>query len=185
MRPKDFDPEQLDVAALARAAGRLEGEWPLASMERVAEEAHEDAPPGETAVTWSAEGELRPRPGGEPQVWLHLHARTVLGMECQRCLRPVHVALEVERAFRFERDESAAAQADLDSEEDVLALPRFLDLRTLLEDELLLALPLVPRHQDCAMPAGGQARDPDFDQAPAERENPFAALAALKKTPKA
>lgn len=185
MPAKDFDPLHLDVAAFARADARLEGVWPLAGMERMAREAHEEAPVAETAVTWSAEGELRPRPGDEPQVWLHLRARTSISLECQRCLRPVAVALDVDRQYRFERDETRAAEADLDSEEDVLALTRSLDLHALVEDELLLALPIVPRHADCAMPLGGAVRDADFDQDEEPRPNPFAALAALKKTPKA
>lgn len=187
MPAKDFDPLHLDVAAFARADGRLEGAWPLSGMPRLAGEAHEPSSAAGTRVTWSAEGRLRPRPGAEPQVWLHLRAHTRLALECQRCLRPVDTPLEVDRAFRFEPDEQRAAQADLDSEEDVLALTRALDLHALVEDELLLALPLVPRHAECQMPRGGQVRDSAFDDAQEEpaRPHPFAALAALKKTPKA
>jgi uncharacterized protein len=60
----------------------------------------------------------------------------------------------------------------------VLALSKNLDLRELIEDELLLALPLVPRHEDCPQPLRvGHAPDPEPDARP----NPFAALGALKK----
>jgi uncharacterized protein len=61
----------------------------------------------------------------------------------------------------------------------VLALPRTLDLRELVEDELLLALPLVPRHDTCPVPLNLTV-DPVETDAPAERKNPFAALQALK-----
>ena len=64
--------------------------------------------------------------------------------------------------------------------DDVLALGRSLDLRELVEDELLLALPIVPRHEVCLQPlpmaVGEQALEDDVP----ERPHPFAALQALK-----
>ena len=56
------------------------------------------------------------------------------------------------------------------------ALTTALDLPMLLEDELLLALPLVPRHDVCPEPLPRAFRD-EADAA----ERPFAALAALKQ----
>ena len=88
--------------------------------------------------------------------------------------------LAVSRWFRFVKDEDQAANLDMDSDDDVLALPRHLDLRELVEDELLLELPVVPRHDECPEPLP-HANDEE-DEAPVEeRPNPFAALAALKK----
>ena len=77
--------------------------------------------------------------------------------------------------------EDAAAQLDADSEDDVLALTRALDLHELIEDELLLTLPLVPRHEVCPqpLPMVANADPPSGDEA--ERPNPFAALQALKR----
>mgnify|MGYP003353005379 CR=1 FL=1 len=75
-------------------------------------------------------------------------------------------------------DEQQAAELDAELEDDVLSLERSIDLRELVEDELLLALPLVPRHAECPEPLPL----PD-DEAPAdvpEQPRPFAALAALK-----
>ena len=57
--------------------------------------------------------------------------------------------LHIEKALRFVHGEDAAAELDADSDDDVLASSRSLDLRALIEDELLLALPLVPRHEAC------------------------------------
>jgi uncharacterized metal-binding protein YceD (DUF177 family) len=73
-------------------------------------------------------------------------------MECQRCLTPVDVPLAVERSFRFVADEATAEALDDESEEDLLALSREFDLRELIEDELLMALPVVPRHDECPRP---------------------------------
>lgn len=117
--------------------------------------------------------------GGEPQVWLHLKADTCVQLECQRCLSPVQVAVHAERSFLFVQGEEAAADLDEESEDDVLALTRALDLRSLVEDELLLALPLVPRHEVCPEPLPLPAKDAALDSD--EKPNPFAVLASLKR----
>ncbi len=61
----------------------------------------------------------------------------------------------------------------------MLALTRALDLRELIEDELLLALPIVPRHEVCPVPLVAPA---DAAELVEEKPNPFAALAALKRS---
>ncbi len=178
MKPRARDPLRLDVEVFAKESGRLEGRWPLAGFTRLAESAHADALPAEgDEVTWQADGELRPVRGGTAEIWLHVTAQARLNQECQRCLQPVAVPLEVQRSFRFAPDEAAAAAIDADSEDDTLVLTRALNLHDLVEDELILTLPLVPRHEDCPQPLAA----PEEVEAPsAERPNPFAALAALK-----
>lgn len=168
----------LNVQALCKDAGQLAGQWSLAGMPRLVESlfatTDDDAP-----VEWQATGSLRPAPGGEPQVWLHLQARAPVVLQCQRCLQAVPQVLKVDRDFRFVRSAQEAERLDEAVEEDVMELVPRLDLHELLEDELILALPLVPRHDgDCPTPLPQPVDDLD-DEAPAP--NPFAALAALRK----
>ena len=178
--PRPPDPRRLDVAAFARADGRLQGEWPLAGMPRLLQDALPLTPDSPAqAVAWSAHGERRTA-AGEAQTWLHLQARTALRLTCQRCLQPVTVELRVEPRLRFVRDEALAEQLDEDSEEDVLALSSALDLHALVEDELILALPLVPRHERCpqVLPmSAGTLDEPAADGVPGA----FAGLAGLLK----
>jgi uncharacterized protein len=179
MKSRPVDPRRLDVEAFAKDAAELEGDWPLATFHRLSDAAHADDKPTESDLAhWRARGESRPVRGDAPQTWLHLQATARLALVCQRCLGPVDTPIEAERSFRFVPGEEAAAQLDADQEEDVLALTRSLDLRELVEDELLLALPLVPRHDICPEPLPQERADDDAD---AERPNPFAALAALKR----
>ena len=179
MSSRDFDPSRLDVTAFAKAAGELAGHSPLPSFDRLTESALANAlPAGGPDVRWRARGELRPMRGGESQVWLHVNAAAELPLECQRCLKAVDVPLQIERSFLFVHGEETAAQLDTDGEDDVLALTRALDLRELIEDELLLALPIVPRHAVCPKPLVVAA---GADDMPDEKPNPFAALAALKR----
>lgn len=100
--------------------------------------------------------EIRPEAGGPGQIWLHLSVHASFPMECQRCLTPVDVPLDVERSFRFVADEATAEALDEECDEDLLALSREFDLRELIEDELLMALPVVPRHEECptSVPSG-------------------------------
>ncbi|HET9641881.1 MAG TPA: YceD family protein [Burkholderiaceae bacterium] len=181
MKPRAFDPLHLDVTAFAAQAGELEGQWPLEILPRL----YKVRPP-EAAdlplepVDWQAEGEMRQCHGGESQVWLHLAASTCVALQCQRCLHPVRVNVSFERSFRFVRNEAEAEAQDLDSEEEVLAATRSLDLLTLVEDELILELPLVPRHEECPQPLPLTAGS---EEGAEEEANPFAQLEVLKRRP--
>lgn len=169
----------LSVPALCQDATRLAGQRPLGEMRRLHDSLFGAPPPG-SVVEWSAQGSLLPTGAGEPEVWLHLQGGVGVTLQCQRCLQAVEQALVVDRRFRFVRTEQEAERMDEVSEDDVLVLMPRLDLFDLLEDELILALPLVPRHPG-ACPSPLPLPLP-LDDLPAEASapNPFAALAALR-----
>ncbi len=175
MATRVFDPEKLDVAAFAEAQAELRGEYAIASLERLASStlAATDAKP----VSWVVRGECRNIPGAAVQPWLHLEAHAGVALECQRCLSPVQTDLHAQRSVLFVPGEALAEELDAECDDDVLALTRSLNLRELLEDELLLTLPLVPRHDVCPHPLEAPALEDDGLEAP---PHPFAALAALK-----
>ncbi|MDE1948713.1 MAG: DUF177 domain-containing protein [Burkholderiales bacterium] len=179
-RPRPLDPRKLDVRAFAAAAGSLSGETTQSDLPRLAASvlALADTPPA--PVQWSVQGALRPVTGGAPVVALQLQAHTTVALQCQRCLRPLQEAIEIDRRFRFVGDEDEAARLDEeDDDEDVLVASRAFDLLGLVEDELILALPIVPRHAECPQPLPLAAADEAGEAAP----NPFAALAALRRPP--
>jgi uncharacterized protein len=178
--PRSPDARRLDVAAFASGEGRLDGAWPLAGMARLLQDALPLAPDSPAhAVAWSARGESRAVAGGQPQIRLHLQASTALRLSCQRCLQPMTVQLNVAPTLRFVQGEALAAQVDEESDEDVLALSPAVDLHELVEDELILALPLVPRHELCPqlLPMSAGEADVPADAA----SGAFAALAGLLK----
>jgi uncharacterized protein len=182
MKSRALNPLKLDVEAFAREGGTLDGEWPAAALPRLAETAAPEAPATDwPAVRWAAAGEIRTPRGGEAQIWMRLDAQAHVAQTCQRCLKAVHEEIAMSRWFRFVRDEDQAAELDMDSEDDVLALARHLNLQELAEDELLLALPLVPRHDVCPEPLPLAEPDELEEEVEEKRPNPFAALAALKK----
>ncbi len=178
MTARAFDPLCVDIAAFAKQGGEASGAWPLAALDRLCGEAHGEAKPvADEEVEWRAAGETRARRGAEPQVWLHLTCGARLSLVCQRCLQPIDTAVQAQRSFQFVADEALAADIDADSEEDVLALSRTLNLIELIEDELLLALPLVPRHPSCPQPL----KPPEDAEPFEERAHPFAVLGELKR----
>ena len=197
-----FDPLRLHVASFAADAQEAEGDWAIAELTRLAEtecpvdavsplkaragaHAPADSPrlPSRSEsdltrrVRWRATGSHRPV-GGENQVWLHLQADADVILQCQRCLLPLDEAVHVDRHFRFVADEDAAAALDDEIEDEVLALPKSLNLRDLVEDEMLLALPLVPRHAVCPEAVPLQFGELEEGE---EKSNPFASLALLRK----
>ena len=173
-----FSTTHLNLRAFAQSAGQLADNENLTRYERVARECHGG---GQGAlVGWSARGEMRPGHLGQEVVWLHLRADASAPMICQRCLEAVDVPLLVDRSFRFVADEETAAAQDDEAEEDLLVLQPDFNLHELLEDELVLALPLIPRHDVCPNEVPLQAVDPDFGVSVAGRPNPFAVLKRTK-----
>jgi uncharacterized protein len=102
-----------------------------------------------------------------------------LEQSCQRCLQPVTVVIDHLHTVEWVADEAELARLDA-SEDDLdnpdwefLPMPVPPKVRTLelVEDELILSLPIVPLHEVCALPEAAPE--------PAE-DHPFAALARLK-----
>ena len=175
---KDLAARRLDVKGFAQEGGRLHGREPLRSLVRLLAETQGRGAEG--PVNWTAQGELRNPGHVNPEIWLHLQADSVLALTCQRCLTQVDVPVAVDRRFRFAADEEAAAAEDEAAEEDVLALSRSFDLIGLIEDEMLMGLPLAPRHETCPVPVTLAVADEDFQEAEADRESPFASLGSFK-----
>jgi len=99
-------------------------------------------------------------------------------LRCQRCLSAMDYAIRVETRLWLREQVSldaldndvASAEEDFDS---ILADEQ-LDVLNLLEDEILLSLPIAPKHEQGAC----QVTDGEYSQK--DKENPFAILAKLK-----
>lgn len=106
-------------------------------------------------------------------------AQTSVSMTCQRCLEPVQVDLDVDFRLLLVSDEARAE--NLPEDEDFLIVgEETIALQDIVEDELILALPLVAAHDDCDSYSYVQ-EVPEAEEAPApKKENPFQVLAGLK-----
>lgn len=103
-------------------------------------------------------------------------------VQCQRCLEPVEIALRepVKLALVQTEAQAKALPAELDP---WLSEDFRLDLARLVEEQLLLALPIVSYHPEASCkPADFHQEDPEAEPEEAPRPNPFAILESLKKS---
>jgi uncharacterized protein len=134
-----------------------------------------DGEPG--VVKWQFEGRLERMADASVQRWLTLAVSMRAQMTCARCDEPADMAVTFERLFLLVADEKQAARLDDEAEAyDVLVGERRFSLTDLLEDECLMSLPSFVSHLDCQPMAADVAAEPP--------RNPFAVLAALRKTAK-
>jgi uncharacterized protein len=176
---RSLQASRLNIQAFAKEGLPLVETTLLQNMKRLAQEVQGLQP--DSAVSWQADAELRAGSGAEPDIWLHLQAKTSIALTCQRCMGPVETPIDVDQWYRFVASEDIAMAEDDQSEEDLLVMEPQFDLLAVLEDELLMALPLVPMHEQCPVAPVLSAGDIDGEPEPAQKPNPFAVLAQLKK----
>ncbi len=97
-------------------------------------------------------------------------------LECQRCNKPYRAPLDLTLDLALVHSEEAE-RALLSEADPYLVQDDQLPLHDLIEEELLLALPVFPRCESCedAVEAAAKSQ-PQAPQHKPERENPFAAL---------
>ena len=194
------DPHDLDLFEFARSGRQAAGLVRVSQLPRMLNEVPAEAPERESAFTWQAEGTTQPElqdDGTEgPQPYLRLAIHGAAWLECQRCLAPYKQAFNVDATYRIVNTEAEAEEFPLDEDEvDVIVGSTHFDLIDLIEEELLLNLPLVPKHDVCpevheSLVSGVAGEEGEGDEAgedgaeeggEPDRPNPFAALEALKK----
>lgn len=175
MSPLPKAVSQVDVWQLARKGETLQGVFALSGCARLLEGMA--AQPVDRVVEWSLAGQT----GSLGQQWLTLQAHAQVTLQCQRCLSQFDLQLRVDTRVQLvsneEELEADGADEDPDTPDRLLGSTHF-DVHALVEDELILALPYVPKHEVCpSLPkALVEAHGTDT-----RRASPFAVLADLKK----
>ncbi len=134
----------IDAFEFCRLRESREGELAVAELSRLAVELA--APSG--VISWSLAGSEAGL--GHPQLALSVSGPVKL--LCQRCLTPFEFGIHSQSILLLAKDEAAADHIEnlLEDEAiDVIVGSRQLDIRQLIEDDALLALPLSPRHDSC------------------------------------
>lgn len=106
-------------------------------------------------------------------------------MQCQRCMDEVEIAIDSTFTLGVVDSEAFAEKLPEKYEPLLIEEDEKLFLQDLIEDELILALPIVAMHpdQECQTSyAGDQAagEDENLRQAESQQESPFAMLKDLK-----
>ncbi|WP_244815561.1 DUF177 domain-containing protein [Caballeronia sp. Lep1P3] len=185
------DLRALDIYDFAENKRQAAGALRVSQMPRMLAEVPAEAPEDDTVFTWQGEGSTQPElqdDGTEaPQPYLRLAVHGSVWLTCQRCLSPYSQHLDVDATYRIVATEEEADEYPLDEDEiEVIVGSRQFDLVDLIEEELLLSLPLVPKHSVCpevheSLLSGsveGEAEESGEEEA--EKPNPFAVLEKLK-----
>ena len=169
-------PATIDPIQLAERSARLTGTLPLKSMPRLAQTCLDGS--GDVFVDLLFE-----RGEGEKVLLMHGTLRVSLRVTCQRCLEGLDLEIEASPWLLLLRP--GAGRERLDDEADILVAGKPLLLSALVEDELLLALPMVPTHELSECPAKVYVKNNlgrDGKDVRGAKKNPFAILDGLKKT---
>ncbi|ANI98972.1 hypothetical protein A8O14_02005 [Polynucleobacter wuianus] len=132
---------------------------------------------------WEVETHFEDSPGSDPRQILELGLKGRIHLICQRCLQDCAVDLDEKRRFVLVNSEAEADDYPLEDEqqEPLVASQQFNLLETI-EDEVLLSIPLIPKHPEgFCEPHASVFGDEGGDEASDERENPFNILKNMKK----
>jgi uncharacterized protein len=163
-----FDRTVVDSVAFARESGELRAMVDVVALVRLQDALFDQS----GAIAYELAGHVDR--DGKPLLRLALGGDLVL--RCQRCLGPVRFRLDAVRNFVLvPAGQVLSDPADEAEDTEQLHADPKLDVIALVEDEVILGLPMVAGHEEgaCAAPLpNAQA---------GERDSPFNALAALKR----
>jgi uncharacterized protein len=161
-----------------RGAGFLE----ISALPRLVEEA--SSIESGDGFHWQIKTHFVDSPGSEPQQILEIAVKGRIHLVCQSCLQDCGLDLSQESRFVMVATEAEADAFPMeDDQQEPLVASQHYDLLSLIEDEILLSLPLIPKHPEGACQphassfgAGGGATD-----TPEKPQNPFNILKNMKK----
>ena len=156
-----------DAFAFSREGRVLEGTLELSSLDRLHDLLAEIA--GEVSF------HIGGLAGERGEALLHVTVSGSLPLACQRCLEAIPFDLHVDNLLELLAEDAEMSQDELeDDTRDFLPVAGGLDVTELVEDEILLVVPVAPRQERCGLPGAADA---------GERVHPFARLAGLRGKP--
>lgn len=165
-------PIRFDPVLFAKQGRALSGEIPVSEMSRVASVANDDALEVKMSFTTSS-------------LQFPMVKGTIAGsivQTCQRCLG--EASLDVDHQFELLLiNPESLSLATKEGHEIFEYEGQFIDTIVLIEDEIILTLPIVPKHEDvdeCDPTARKWLYAAEHVELEQERRNPFASLKDLK-----
>lgn len=155
----------VDSAAFAREGRQVSGVKPVSQFERLAEVVVAESGDVQFAVTGFCDEDRN-------ALFLDIVASGTLMLRCERCLEAMPWPVRAEGRLLLVPPGQPLPDEELDEEAfDPIHASTTLELLPLVEDEVLLALPYAPRHEQCEppRPIGGT-----------EKKSPFAVLEQLR-----
>ena len=162
-------PAFIDPKRLASQGTNLKGVVALAQMSRLADMLCGIAQ-GEAQIDWlfALDDKLRTTINGRLQ--------TQMTLLCQRCLQPMLYPVDVQVALIVQTEEQD--DDELIGYEPIILNSTQVSLVKLIEDELILAIPIIAKHTIC--PSNDYQLDENISENNKIRNNPFQVLSKLK-----
>lgn len=151
----------------ARRGEAISGSIPLVELPRVQELVAD----GTGEIHYRISGKLN----DDGKAFLHIIVEGSLPLICQRCLKGMDYPLEIDAELELIADEAELDSRAEDPEAaDAVVTDKKMEVVSLVEEEILLEIPLSPKHSEggCVLP-GSSGKD--------GKENPFGVLATLKQ----
>jgi uncharacterized protein len=162
----------IDSLDFARNGKHLSGELPVAELPRLLDEI--ETPQGVLHYTVQ---------GGVDKQGIHfldVHVVGLCRLRCQRCLNGLDYPVQLDARLLLRDQASLDALDDdaadgKDDEFDSILADTHLNVLDMLEEEILLSLPIAPKHEL------GACQATDGQNTQRDQKNPFAVLAKLKR----
>ncbi|MFK8066712.1 MAG: DUF177 domain-containing protein [Gammaproteobacteria bacterium] len=160
-------PEQFDPIKFAKTGENLSGQISVAQLHRLTLSLYDDNGIVKFDLKFEQKNRSRVAIG---------KFETEVNMICQRCLNPVKVPIQDNIQLEFVIGEDVEGHLEDQGYEVVTLVEEMLALAELIEDEVMLALPFSPLHDE------GKCSDNAIIEKlqKTEKPNPFAVLAKLK-----
>ena len=167
-------PKEIDPLRLAQNGLKLSGELSIKDMPRLSESLVNDEGSIHVDLAFDMDEVNTP----------YMQGKIVaeVSMICERCMSPMKVPLSITCLLAMILSERKIASLAEEYDPWLLENNDPVSLNAVIEDELILALPLVPRHTEACLPsevwfAGEDESAVKEDDKP---ESPFAVLSSLK-----
>ena len=164
-------PVHLNFAQKAKVGFEIKGKWPLKQLKRLNEALMSEQGDIEVELKFGRDG---------PIPFIDGHITTELQLKCQRCMQAMPHAMDVRFKLGLVLNDEHIERLP-DKYEPYLIEDDNNHLPDMLEDELLLALPLVAMHEfDCSEYLQQQESEQQNEvEKVEEKENPFSVLKDL------
>lgn len=155
----------IDSLDFARRGGELSGDVPVAELPRMSD------------ILADSEGKisyiLRGLAGNDEKPQLELVLDGACNLRCQRCLNALSYPIKLVSKLRLVSEGEVDSSDIEDDEVDSIPAEKRFDVLALIEEELLLSMPIAPKHGsgECEIAVESLSRS----------NNPFAVLSGLKK----
>lgn len=157
----------IDSLDFARNGQKISGEVPVAELLRLLDVL--ENPQG--ILSYTVQGGVNK----QGNCWLNISVVGQCQLCCQRCLKNLDYPIRLDSRLLLRDQASLDALDDSEEEFDSILADEHLDVLNLLEDEILLSLPIAPKHEL------GACQAIDGENVQKEEKNPFAVLANLKR----